>query len=62
MVQASNYLFENNSSREFPGGPVARSLPFTASGESSIPGGGTKIPQGCAAKKMHKIVIQSYNH
>ena len=36
-------------SRAFSGGPVA-SLSFTESGESSIPGGGTEIPQAVRPK------------
>lgn len=31
---------------EFPGRLVVRTLPFHWSGWSSVPGGGTKIPQG----------------
>ena len=42
-------------SREFPGGPVARSLPFTASSKSSIPAGGTKILQAVRPKQYIKL-------
>ena len=31
--------------REFPGGPVVRTLPFHCRGTGLIPGRGTKIPQ-----------------
>ena len=33
-------------SRDFPGGPGVKTCASTAGGEGSIPGQGTKIPQG----------------
>ena len=40
----SKLLIRENG-REFPGGPVVRTLRFHCPGQSSIPGWGTKIPQ-----------------
>ena len=37
--------------REFPGGPVVRTLHFQCWGSGSIPGQGTKIPQATLQKK-----------
>ena len=35
---------EDLSSRDFPGGPVVKNLPYSAGDVDSIPGQGTKIP------------------
>ena len=41
--------------RDFPGGPVVKTLPCNAGGAGSIPGRGAKIPHVLAAKKpKHK--------
>ena len=37
-------LFKNLYSRDFPGGPVVKTLPSNAGGAGSIPGQGAKIP------------------
>lgn len=45
---------------EFPGRLVVRTLPFHWSGWSSVPGGGTKIPQderSCQKEKKKKKAI-----
>ena len=42
---------------DFPGCPVAKTLPSNAGGVSSVPGWGSKIPhvmQGSQKKKNHK--------
>ena len=39
--------------RDFPGGPVVKTLPSNAGGMGSIPGRGAKIPHASPAKK-HK--------
>ena len=42
--------------RDFPGGPVVKTLPSNAGGVGSIPGWGTKIPHavGCSQKLKKK--------
>ena len=37
--------------RDFPGGPVVKTLPSNARGAGSIPGGGVKIPRALKPKK-----------
>ena len=39
--------------RDFPGGPVVKTLPSTASGEDSIPGWGVKIPHSLGSKTQN---------
>ena len=36
--------------KDFPGGPVVKTLPSSASGEGSIPGWGVKIPHALGSK------------
>ena len=36
---------QNSISRDFPGGPVVKTLPSSAGGVGSIPGQEVKIPQ-----------------
>ena len=36
--------FQSYNLRDFPGGPVVKTLHFNAGGMASIPGEGTKIP------------------
>ena len=38
------------TSRDFPGGPVVKNLPYNAGDDGSMPGQGTKIPH--AAGKL----------
>ena len=42
--------------KDFPDGPVVKTLPFNARGVGSIPGGRTKIPHaiGCGQKLIKK--------
>ena len=42
--------------KDFPGGPVVKTLPFNARGVGSIPSGGTKIPHaiGCSPRLILK--------
>ena len=39
--------------RDFPGGPVVKTLPSSASGEDSIPGWGVKIPHALGSKTQN---------
>ena len=39
--------------RDFPGGPVVKTLPSKAGGVGSIPGQGTKIPHASQPKKQN---------
>ena len=43
--------------RNFPGGPVVKTLPSNARGAGSIPGWGAKIPQG-PKHKTDAILLQ----
>ena len=43
-----------SSSRDFPGGPVVKTLPSNAEGEGSIPGGGAMIPTRLVAERLKK--------
>ena len=48
---------------DFPGCPVAKTLPSNAGGVSSIPGWGSKIPhvmQGSQKKKITKVWDSKY--
>ena len=49
--------------REFPGGPVVKTLSFHCQGPSSIPGQGTKILQAtwCGQKKKKRCGTYIYN-
>ena len=42
--------------RDFPGGPVVKTLSFNAGGEGSIPGQGAKIPH--ASRSKHSNIKQ----
>ena len=43
-----------SNSRDFPGGPVVKTLPSNPEGEGSIPGGGAVIPTRPAAERFKK--------
>ena len=48
----STFLWCKKSySRDFPGGPVVKTLPSNAVGAGSIPGRGAKIPHASGPKK-----------
>ena len=49
IVFSRNFPYETNL-RDFPGGPVVKTLPSSASGEGSIPGWGVKIPHAFGSK------------
>ena len=64
LTKEENCLFRNtqwlvkstgkNELRDFLGGPVVKTLPSNAGGESSIPGCEAKIPHAHRAKKKKK--------
>ena len=43
-IRMKENMHEDNRSRDFPGGPVAKNLLSNAGDTGSIPGQGTKIP------------------
>ena len=43
----------NPHNRDFPGGPVAETLPSKAEGARSVPGWGAQIPQASWPKKQN---------
>ena len=45
--------------RDFPGGPVVKTLSSNAGGEGSIPGRGAKIPRASPPKNRSNIVTNS---
>ena len=49
IVFSRNFPYETNL-RDFPGGPVVKTLPSSASGEGLIPGWGVKIPHALGSK------------
>ena len=46
--------------RDFPGGPVVKTLPSNAGGAGSIPGLGAKIPHASRPKKPKNIKEKQY--
>ena len=46
-------------SLDFPGGPVVKTLPSSAGGAGSIPGGGAKIPHA-SQPKTHNVKQKQY--
>ena len=44
------FLFSKLSPRDFPGGPVVKTLPSNAGGTGSTPGRGAKIPHALRQK------------
>ena len=54
-AQRCDIAFLKSWSWDFPGSPVVKTWPSNAEGESSIPGGGAKIPTCLMANKSkHK--------
>ena len=47
------FLLKSGISRDFPGGPVVKNLPFSAGDGSPIPGQGTKIPPAMGQLSPH---------
>ena len=48
--------------RDFPGGPVVKTLPFNARDEGSIPGQGTKIPHATGQLSLHATATEMAVH
>ena len=50
--------FQSYNLRDFPGGPVVKTLHFNAGGEASVPGEGTKTPHDLwpQKKKNHDLI------
>ena len=55
MIYGKRYTFG-----EFAGGPVVRTLCFTAKGVGSVPGWGTKIPQAMKHGQKKKREREKY--
>ena len=49
--------FKNILDRDFPGGPVVKTIYSTAGGTGSIPGWETKIPHAVCSWKIEKKII-----
>ena len=55
MAKQIMSLLKINVGRDFPGGPVVKTLPSNAGGVGSIPGQGAKLPHASGTKKpKHK--------
>ena len=55
-IRMKENMHEDNRSRDFPGGPVAKNLLSNAGDTGSIPGQGTKIPHA-----MGKLSLNAAN-
>ena len=58
MVNGMNHyitFYQKVLTRDFPGGPVVKTLPSSTGGAGSIPGRGAKIPRASRPKKQKNI-------
>ena len=51
-IKLPSWIYYNNKCRDFPGGPVVKTLPFNARGAGLIPGLGAKIPHALGPKSQ----------
>ena len=54
LQQVNGKVVQDETYRDFPGGPVVKTLPSNAETEGLIPGQGTKILQALWQKKKKK--------
>ena len=50
--------FQSYNLRDFPGGPVVKTLQFNAGGEASVPGEGTKTPHDLWPQKKKIMTLE----